>query len=295
MTLQTTQWRYTRTLLDGQLEALDLQHPLFSARLFLQGAHLTHYAPTGQANWLWLSPQARYEPGHAIRGGIPVCWPWFGDPSRNPPEVRRRVLTRAAHGFARQRLWQLEDVQESPCEVEVTLSMAVDAPLENLWQGSARALLSFRFDGQGCQMALSTLNCGQDTLAFSQALHTYLPTPDIRDTRLRGLDNIDYIDTLRQWQMFRQNGPLGFLRETDRIYLGAPDLTLATPAGIRKITASGSDSTVVWNPWRSKAATLSDFPDDAWQQMVCVETANAAADYQVLEPGQSHVLALQLK
>lgn len=290
-----TQWSFTRSTAIDELDALDIRHPLFSARVFLQGAHLASYAPAGQPDWLWLSPLARYKNGGAIRGGIPVCWPWFGDPARNPPEVRRRISTDSAHGFARTQLWQLEDLTESVHEVELSLSLSADETTASLWRGQAVALITFRFTAEGCQVALTTTNRGPDTLAFTQALHTYLPTPDIHETRLRGFDGSEYFDTLRQWETFSQGGPVRFLEEVDRIYLGAPDLTLATPSGIRKLSANGSDSTVVWNPWVTKSKSLSDFPDDAWRHMLCVETANAATDYQVLEPGQSHVLALQLK
>lgn len=295
MTPPTTQWSFTRSIAVDELDALDIRHPRFSARVFLQGAHLTSYFPAGQSDWLWLSPQARYQKGRAIRGGIPVCWPWFGDPARNPPAVQRRVKADSAHGFARVQPWHLEDLTESEDHVELSLSLATNQTTAALWQGKATALIRFRFSAEGCQIALSTTNRDPDTLAFSQALHTYLPTPDIYETELRGLDNCEYIDTLRQWHTFNQTGPVYFQGELDRIYLGAPDLTLATPAGIRTLSASGSDSTVVWNPGVSKAKTLSDFPDDGWGHMLCVETANAATDYQVLEPGQSHVLALQLK
>jgi glucose-6-phosphate 1-epimerase len=293
--LSPGQWSFTRWNTIGQLEALEVHHPLFRATVFLQGAHLTQFAPKNESNWLWLSDTARFEPGRAIRGGIPVCWPWFGDPARNAPEIRRRIHTQSAHGFARSTLWKLEDVRESAHEVEISLSLNGNDDFANLWSGHALALITFTFTANTCQLALTTTNLGTGPLAFSQALHTYLPTLDIARTRLLGLGFSNYIDTLHNWEHHAQEGPVYFDGETDRIYEGNEPLTVVTPAGTRQITSVGSDSTVVWNPGPEKAARLSDFPDAAWKTMLCVETANAAGDYRVLNNGQSHTLGALLE
>ncbi|KAA1175068.1 D-hexose-6-phosphate mutarotase [Marinobacter salinexigens] len=285
-------WSFTRWNTIGQLEALEVHHPLFRATLFVQGAHLAHFAPREHTDWLWLSSEARYEPGRAIRGGIPICWPWFGDPARNPPEVRKRINTGAAHGFARTALWKLEDVRENAHEVEISLSQDANEDFSEVWTGRALALITFVFSVKGCQIALTTTNLGTSPLAFSQALHTYLPTPDIERTRLLGLGQSHYIDTLENWEYRTQEGPVYFHGETDRIYETGESLTVVTPLGSRKLTSVGSDSTVVWNPGPDKAARLSDFPDSGWKTMLCVETANAASDYRVLNEGQSHTLGV---
>lgn len=292
LSLSPGQWSFTRWQTIGQLEALEVHHPLFEATLVLQGAHLTRFAPKDEPDWLWLSPTARYQPGKAIRGGIPVCWPWFGDPDKNPPEVRKRIRSASAHGFARTALWKLEDVRESAHEVEICLSLDANEDFTDDWNGHALALMTFNFSIRGCQLALTTTNLGTEPLAFSQALHTYLPTPDVSRSRVLGLGTSDYIDTLKNWEYCVQEGPVYFAGETDRIYQCGEPLTVVTPAGSRKLTAVGSDSTVVWNPGPGKAARLSDFPDAAWQTMLCVETANAAGDYRVLNEGQGHTLGV---
>lgn len=294
MTLKPGHWSFTRWATIGQLEAIEVHHPQFRARLFLQGAHLTHFAPRDEPEWLWLSDTARFEPERAIRGGIPVCWPWFGVPDKNPPEVRRRIHTDASHGFARTAVWKLEDVRETAQEVEISLSLDANADFADAWQGRALLLMTFNFSADGCQLVLSTTNPGTEPLAFSQALHTYLPTPDIRQTRVEGLENCGYVDSLKDWSYHTQQGAVQFDGETDRIYESGNPLIVATPAGFRKLTAIGSDSTVVWNPGREKAAQLSDFPDEAWQSMLCVETANALSDYRVLNEGQSHTLGVMI-
>lgn len=272
-----------------------MHHPLFSARLFLQGAHLTHFSPTGDSNWLWVSDTARFETGRAIRGGIPICWPWFGAPERNPAQVRKRIRATNAHGFARTEIWKLEDVRETAHDVEISLSLDAKRDFSDRWRGRARALLTFHFSVSGCQLALTTTNADPAPIAITQALHTYLPTSDITKTRVEGLEGTQYIDTLENWNTYTQQGPVIFEDETDRIYESGEDLTVVTPRGHRRLNASGSDSTVVWNPGPGKARTLSDFRDDAWRTMLCVETANAANDYQVLNEGQSKTLALMLR
>ncbi|HEY9120826.1 D-hexose-6-phosphate mutarotase [Marinobacter profundi] len=294
MTTKPAQWSFTRWRTIGHLEALEVHHPLFQARLFLQGGHLTNFAPRDEPDWLWLSDTARFEPGRAIRGGIPVCWPWFGVPAKNPPEVRRRILTTASHGFARTAVWKLEDVRESAHDVEISLSLDANTDFDEQWQGHALVLLTMTFSVRGCQIALTTTNLGNTPLAYSQALHTYLPTADIARTRVHGLDGSEFIDTLDNWTTKLQKGPVRFEGETDRIYQCGEPLIVSGPGGNRRLTAIGSDSTVVWNPGPDKARTLSDFPDEAWTTMVCVETANAMSDYRVLNEGQSHTLGVVL-
>lgn len=286
------QWAFTRWITLGRLEALEIRHPLFNATLTLQGAHLVQFQPTDEAQWLWLSPAARFEPGVAIRGGIPLCWPWFGVPERNPPEVRKRIHTEQPHGFARTALWRLEDVRENAHEVEISLALDGNDDFADLWSGHALALITFHFSVRGCRLALTTTNLGAEPLALSQALHTYLPTPDLIRTRILGLGYSSYIDTLDNWAYTFQEGPVYFSGETDRIYESGEPLTVVTPAGSRKLTPVGSDSTVVWNPGPDKAARLSDFPATEWPRMLCVETANAASDYRVLNTGQSHTLGV---
>ncbi|MGF2734977.1 D-hexose-6-phosphate mutarotase [Marinobacter sp. DUT-1] len=290
--LSPGQWSFTRWKTIGQLEALEVHHPLFRATLFLQGAHLTQFMPSDEPDWLWLSKNARFEPGRAIRGGIPICWPWFGDPGKNPPAVRKRIHTNSAHGFARTALWKLEDVRENAHEVEISLSLDANEDFADVWSGHALALITFHFSVRGCQLALTTTNLGEEALAFSQALHTYLPTSDVTRSRVLGLGYSQYIDTLDDWEYKNQEGPVYFEGETDRIYESGEPLTIVTPSGSRKLSSVGSDSTVVWNPGPEKAARLSDFPDEAWKTMLCVETANAASDYRVLNTGQSHTLGV---
>ncbi len=288
------QWSFTRWTTIGQLEALEVRHPKFSATLFLQGAHLTQFAPAGEENWLWLSREAVYKPGHAIRGGIPICWPWFGVPDQNPQPVKKNILTSASHGFARKVLWSLEDIRESAHEVEISLSLRANEDFSDAWRGSALVLATFTFSNSSVQVALTTTNLGDEPLSLTQALHTYLPTSDVKNTQVLGLEDAGFVDTLQKWSYFNQKGPVVFNGEFDAIYESGCPLRVNTPEGCRRLSPVGSDSTVVWNPGPAKAASLSDFPDADWTQMVCVETANALSDYRVINEGQSHTIGVTI-
>ncbi len=292
--------RFTRQARTGSLATLEVQHPLFSAALALQGAHLYHFAPAGSDSWLWLSPDARFEPGRAIRGGIPICWPWFGDPARNPEPVRDQLHgdSLPAHGFARTAMWVLADLDETEQEVLITLVPDDEAGSsttpELRWCCNASVALTFRFRADSLSLELTTTNTGTQPLALTQALHTYLPTADITGTTLHGLQGSTYLDTLDDWQSKKQAGDVSFDGETDRIYQASPAISIHGPGQSFCLTARGSASTVVWNPGPDKARRLSDFPDNGWTAMLCVETANAAADFRTLSPGQKHTLAMTL-
>ncbi|TVP91553.1 MAG: D-hexose-6-phosphate mutarotase [Pseudomonadaceae bacterium] len=282
----------------GELDTVEVTHPDFIARVCLQGAHLVHFAPAGQDNWLWLSEQAQFRIGRAIRGGVPLCWPWFGVPEKNPPAVRNQLQTSAAHGFARTALWTLAEVIESVDAVVVLLTLSTADLEATEWSGTARGELVLRFSADACELELTTYNLGPEPLHITQALHTYLPTPGIDATQVNGLEGCRYVDTLRDWQVFEQQGPVLFNGETDRIYYSDPRQALslqhAGSPGLL-LQASGSHSTVVWNPGADKALCLSDFDPAAWTRMLCVETANALDDAQYLSPGASTCLGLVLR
>ena len=287
--------RYTKLETLGELDAIQLRHPLMEATLVLQGAHLVHFAPAGEDNWLWMSPLARFEEGVAIRGGIPVCWPWFGDPARNPAPVKSRIDSAKAHGFARTALWSLDHIEELEEAAVMTLALdATGAGTRYPWKGEAHVSLTLRFSPEELTLALTTRNAGKEPLAITQALHSYLPTRNVSDTVIRGLEGVRYLDTLDDWKPKHQEGVVTFSGETDRIYQAADDMLIQSPDHNDRLTSDGSASTVVWNPGPVKAASLSDFPDDAWTGMLCVETANAADDYRELLPGASHTLTMTL-
>lgn len=292
-----TDARYARLTRTGELDTIEIDHPRFQAAFTLQGAHLFHFAPTANHNWLWLSPTARFETGRAIRGGIPICWPWFGDPARNPEAVRARLAgdDPPAHGFARTASWRLAKLRESETGITAALALEPSGQPGLQWRGQARVTLTFHFRHDSLSLELTTENTGAEGLALTQALHTYLPVADVSLTTLTGLEGSTYLDTLANWQPVQQQGAVRFTGETDRIYQSAPPIHIRTGERESGLTARGSRSTVVWNPGPDKARRLSDFPDDGWASMLCVETANAADDFRELAPGQGHTLGMTLR
>ncbi len=279
----------------GELDCLEVRHPAFSADLLLQGAQLLHYAPAGEESWLWLSDSVEYKQGTSVRGGIPLCWPWFGNAEMNPESVKASISNPAdapAHGFARTRIWSLAEVYEDSDEVVVT--MKLDDCQHPLWQAELAIEAEFRFTASSVSVVLATTNNSETAVSFSQALHTYFPTSDIHNTRISGFDGESYLETLEGWQRKTQQGDISFSGETDRIYFGEETLSLITPKHTTDLSCQGSHSAVVWNPWIEKSLRLSQFAADDYQRMFCVETANAADDAVTLAAGDEHVLCMLL-
>ncbi|UTW47147.1 D-hexose-6-phosphate mutarotase [Bacterioplanoides sp. SCSIO 12839] len=289
-----------------ELTCLEVRHPLFEADLLLQGAQLISFRPTQDPdNWLWLSNRVNYKRGVSLRGGIPVCWPWFGNADKNPVSVQQHIAhidQAPTHGFARTIPWQIKGIKESCHQVNVCLFLPnQDKNQDNQshWNGNATLEAHFVFSKKSCQVSLITTNTSTAPLSLSQALHTYFPTRDIKATRVYGLEGCQYADALvsdqQGWKRYTQSGPINFAAETDRIYQQKNNrLRLQTPEGITYLTTYGSQSCIVWNPWIEKARRLSQFGPEDYQKMVCIETANALDDVVTLEPGNQHCLTLIL-
>ncbi|GLZ89277.1 D-hexose-6-phosphate mutarotase [Metapseudomonas resinovorans] len=264
-----------------------------------QGAQILSYQPHGEEPVIWLSGQAGYQKGKAVRGGVPVCWPWFGDLRRNPAQVQgmhQGGPICPAHGLVRERDWTLLGIDsEGPA---VRLEFALDTASEPLagWPHAAELKLSILMD-ESLQMTLSTRNAGDAPLAISQALHSYFAVSDIREVDVEGLDGCPYIETLEDWQLRKQQENLAFSGETDRIYLNTPRrMSIIDRAWQRRIQldVEGSTSAVVWNPWIDKSKRLSQFAEDAWQGMLCIETARVMDDLLVIKPGETHKMVLNV-
>lgn len=263
-----------------------------------QGAQILGYRQAEQPPLIWLSPDAAYRTGQSVRGGVPVCWPWFGDLQRNPQAVQAHYqLEQApAHGLVRALDWELLSIDEE--DDAVTLRFAYDTrnrPLEG-WPRDVGLSFVVRL-ADDLSMGLETHNRGDAPLTLSQALHSYFAVSDVRQVSVEGLQGCRYIDTLLDWQELRQQEAPVFDAETDRIYFDTPArLSIVDPGWGRRIhlDTRGSRSAVLWNPWIDKARRLSQFPDEAWQDMLCIETANVLEDVVQLQPDERHRLDLRL-
>jgi D-hexose-6-phosphate mutarotase len=256
----------------------------------LQGAHVMTYQPKGQAPLIWLSKLAKFAAGKSIRGGVPVCWPWFGPHANNPQFP--------GHGFARTVAWQLVSAGELPDgRVRLAFELIQNEATRAQWP-HASVVRNTITVGQELEVELATTNTGAAPFQLGQALHTYFTVGDIRRTTVAGLEGCEYLDKVGGSVRKRQDGPVAFTQETDRIYLGTRGCCgIVDPVLDRTIliTSTGSRSTVVWNPWIEKADKMGDFGPDGHLGMVCVETANAAEDVITLAPGATHCMTAQYR
>jgi glucose-6-phosphate 1-epimerase len=288
----------------GELPLLHIENPHASAVIALQGAHILAYTPKGEAPLLWLSERTEFKRGQSPRGGIPICWPWFGDPARNPDALQKMLAEHTtagektlAHGFVRTLDWQIYSVTESDESTDIILRYSTATSLAPaIWPHAAQLQLTINV-GPKLRISLTTQNLDSKPLAITQALHTYFAISDIAQVTTLGFDGCRYIDTLDDWREHRQPGDIRFTAETDRIYLDAPTQVQLRDDGWQRtiyLQAQNSASTVVWNPWIEKSLRLSQFAADAWQRMVCIETANVLNDMLVLPPRAEHSLELEL-
>lgn len=265
-------------------EYLHVSNQSAEAEIALQGAHLFHYRRHGDSPLLWLSSLSHFEHGKAIRGGIPICWPWFGKHSSNPNLPQ--------HGFARTAIWEhVETKEKDDSTTEITLQLKETPESLSLWPHSFCLRLQI-IVSETLQLRLITTNCDSDNFVITSALHSYFGVSDIRNVRVSGLDQTPFLDTLTM-QREVQDGDIRINQEIDRVYQGvANSLELSEDNRRILIQNEGSQSSVVWNPWIEKSRGMSDFNNDGYQNMLCIETANAMEDERLLAPGATHTLGV---
>lgn len=269
---------------EGGLPRVAIQTPTARAQIYLQGAHVASYQPTGAKPVLFTSAKSLYQNGKAIRGGVPLIFPWFGAKADNPKAPQ--------HGFGRSTAWSVAAASSDGETARVSLKLNSTPTTKISWPYDFEAAFHVRV-GKRLEMHLEIRNTGSEPFTYEEALHTYLHVGDVRQCRIEGLNGRLYIDKVDAFSRKLQEGAVVISGETDRVYLDTADtVTVHDPVLKRKLVVSkeGSRSTVVWNPWIEKAKAMSDFGDDEWPQMVCIETANAADNIVSLQPGKSHTL-----
>ena len=282
-----------------ELDCWRIRHNGAELMVARQGAHIFSYQRDGEQPLIWPNPEAVFKQGKGIRTGVPVCWPWFGVFDRNPQSVkamRQSDHPAGAHGFVRTALWELAASTLEGEALRVDLVLPVPTGGFPGWPHEVDLKLSLLLDDQ-LHIHLTSHNRGNDTVTLSQALHTYFAVSDVRKVHVEGLDGTAYIDTADNWATKQQAGLLHFTGETDRIYLDTPaHLSIVDRDWQRRIqlTAEGSTSTVIWNPWTERAKAFDDMADDGWTGMLCIETANVLDDVVSLAPGESHTLGVSI-
>ena len=248
-----------------------------SGEIYLNGAHVTSWQPAGHEPVLWMSRSSLFQAGKPIRGGVPICFPWFGPHTSDS--------SAPAHGFARTAMWEAFEVRPT---AEGGISLTLQTGIDPF---SVRFTVEF---GSVLRMTLATeLASGVRTShRFEDALHTYFSVSDVRNISITGLERTRYIDKVHGAQEKPATGAaIEFRSETDRIYVNTDsECQLVDPGRKRTIAVfkSGSLSTVVWNPWIAKSARMPDFGDHEWPEMVCIETANVGVNSIELAPKSIH-------
>jgi len=280
-----------------ELTGIKIQNSCAEAELFIQGAHLTHYMVSEKYPLIWCSREAKFQKNSAIRGGIPLCWPWFGDLTKNPDSVQASMALGAssAHGFVRHLDWVLTEISE-PSSSETIVKMALSSSdyTQQFFPHAFQLIIEFSISDQ-LVINFSVVNTSKGSFSYTSALHSYFAIGDITQCSVTGFEDGLYIDALDNWQQKKQMGVVSINGEVDRIYLDAPDrcsIHSTQQNRVIRLETSGSRSTVIWNPWVEKSKRLSDFDNIEYQQMLCIETANALQDFVSLAAGEMSKLTL---
>jgi glucose-6-phosphate 1-epimerase len=269
---------------NGGLVKVQVTCGVATGEMYLHGAHVTAWKSPGFADALFVSPHSHWQDGVAIRGGVPICFPWFGDKAGDPHAP--------AHGFVRTKAWQVESVLRIGDDVSVSMFTESDEGSRKWWPADFRLVHRVTF-GAVLTLELVVTNTGKAGLRFEEAMHAYYSVGDAREARVAGLNGVSYLDKTDGFKKKVQSGDVVIAAETDRVYLDTSHaLALSDPVLRHKIEIAkhNSRSTVIWNPWVEKAAEMGDLGVDEWKRMLCIEVTNVG-DYAIeLAPGQQHVM-----
>jgi glucose-6-phosphate 1-epimerase len=271
----------------GGLPLIEIDNGKAAATISVYAGQVLSYRPANEPiDLLFLSGKAYYADGKAIKGGVPVCWPWFGP----DPEGRGRP----GHGFVRNRMWSVRGTEAmNDGSTRVRLGLSATDETRAIWPQSFALTLEITI-GDTLGLAMTTNNSGDQPFSITQAFHTYFLVGDIDSVRVLGLENTRYIDKVDNSAGKTQTGAVAITQEVDRIYLDVPTELVLDDAALRRrihITSGGSRTAVVWNPWAKISAEMADLEDDDYKRLLCIETTNAANDVIVVAPGDACQLA----
>ena len=271
---------------EGDHPMIDIDNQYATAKISIYGGQVLSYIPKGQSkDVLFVSDKARYDAGKAIRGGIPICWPWFGNDTSG--------FGRPAHGFARNLPWKkVSTVNNKDGSTSVTLRLSNTEETLAIWPYEFDLIIEITV-GEQLTVSLTTKNNDTRDITISQALHTYFNVGDISQVSVSGFDGINYLDKLDSYVLQQQKADVVVDQEVDRIYQNAPvEVKLVDKSFNRTINISSqaSNSTVVWNPWQESCANFADLSAEDYQRFVCIENANVFEDSITVAAGESHTL-----
>lgn len=270
------------------LEKAELCYQEARLELYLQGAHVTRYQPVANHEVLWMSDTAVYAAGTALRGGIPLCWPWFGPYLEDPD--------RPQHGYARRSRFSVVSTSVDTESTSIILALDPAAAPFPEWRDRAQLEVEFRLS-DSLWMEMRTFNVSDSALTVSNALHTYFSISGRDLVALPGVTGLTYLDKPQRYKQLRQTDAIAIRSEVDRVYLAPPpEIELLDSARQTKTSIStwGNQNLVVWNPGEANAKTMADFDDRGFEQMLCIEPANALDRSIQLKPGACHRLGQQI-
>jgi glucose-6-phosphate 1-epimerase len=274
---------------NGGLAKVRITAPAASGEIYLHGAEVVSWRPGGAEEVIFVSERSHWEDGRAIRGGIPVCFPWFRGKADDPKAP--------AHGVVRSRAWALQSITAGgDGSVTVVCVTGSDEATRGWWPHDFRLIHHINI-GRTLRMELTATNTGSTEFRFEEALHTYFRVGDVERVEVRGLNGTTYLDNMDGNREKLQTGELTLSGPIDNAYLNAtgPAAIFDPVLGRTFVTEKETSSTtVVWNPWRDGAAKLTDLGDEEWHAMVCVEGANILGAAISLAPGQSHTMRVTL-
>ena len=276
---------------ESGLQYLEIDNPLATGKIALQGAHIMAWQPKFLANpVLWMSSNARFVKGRSIRGGVPICWPWFG---AHPTDS-----TFCPHGFARVIPWRVVDIDATPTgATRIILNMQETA--------EAKRQLSYPYEltltitiGRRLRIDLATTNHADHPFVIGEAFHTYFNISDLSNVQITGMEDCVFADKILKYERNVEHNALKFDgTEYDRVYIHHSSDCAIHDTGFKRtihVSKSGSDTTVVWNPGAEKASQMADMgAPDEWRKTICVETTNALENMVVINPGRKHILSAE--
>jgi glucose-6-phosphate 1-epimerase len=265
-----------------------IEHPKFAATISEFGGQLLSFTPKDNQSepqdLLWLSESSPLDGSKPIRGGVPLCWPWFGP-------AQGDFVGEPQHGYIRSVPWSLINVAESDTSVEMIMQPNLTKELSQSLGLDVQVRYVF---ADTVSIELTTTNTSTEAKPLSQAIHTYFALDNVNDHKVLGLNQIRYLDNLDNAAEVIQDGDVVITEHTDRVYLTAQDkVTLLNGNKNMDILGQGHDSIVVWNPWQENAKNMVDFDDQGYSNMICIEMANTQG--LVLQPQQVHKLVQLIK
>ena len=275
---------------ENSMVIAEISNKLCTASLTLHGAHILSYIPKDQKEVVFVSREAIFKEGVPVRGGIPVCWPWFGDHLSDNSVY--------SHGFARRNMWNVKNcLQNSDGSTSIILSLGGKQNQYDSWPFDFEAEIEIQA-GSTLTVSLTSINVFNEPFTITNALHTYFNISDTDNIFISGLDGVTYQDDVDSEKIKKQSGDIIIDREVDRVYMSTEGNCVITDKGFNReihISKKGSATTVVWNPWIDNAKNMKDMADDEYKKMVCIEAVNTFDDKQKIVPGSKHTITQIIK